>query len=561
VASPIDAADFERSRTAFVVSERSALEGFAARSERIADEMATTGDLANLRNPAFDDVTAADVERVMRRILVDADASVAIVRPGARGDYPAVLEEASGTPQPLEVAERAPVAIPVLKAGEPAAATLPSRETAALSNGIKVVHYRMAGAPMAYLSAVVSGGTNNDPRGKEGLYDLAIQMGTHGAAGRNEEEFAEAMRDVGGGVGAWMGMTSSGAILSVVPENLAAGVELLADVIQAPRFDAEPWAVLKAGTRQYLAQRDVDPDSVASRALNRIIYTPGPDDSEIDTSLASIESITIEEAAAAYRTLFVPATMVIYSVSDLPIKAVVAALEPRLGKWQEAGKGVTAKPPLQPAFPERRRVYVVPVPGASQATIHISRPAPGRDDQDYPDAIAVTNLLAGDFTSRLNAVIREQKGYSYGVGAYLWSWLDHEGGVTVTIPVQSDATGAALTEALAGFDSLVSTPVSEAELGRSLMSYLTAQAGLPETAGGFFGALVSWEKDGVELDSLVTFLKRMSALDLGDVRKVGATLAGLERAVIVIAGDPGTILPQLAAIGITDAETIDIAAR
>lgn len=126
------------------------------------------------------------------------------------------------------------------------------------------------------------------------------------------------------------------------------------------------------------------------------------------------------------------------------------------------------------------------------------------------------------------------------------------------IPVQSDQTAAALAEAIAGFDSLIASPVTEAELKRSLMSYLSAQAGLTETAGGFFSALVGWERDGIALDEFVGFLARLTALELEDVRLAATLLAGLDRAVIAIAGDPDIVLPQLAAEGFTDIETVDL---
>ncbi len=560
VAAPIDPTDLERSRSAFLVGFRNSLEAYAPRADFIADVMSDTGTVEGVLGvpPELLDVTAADVEREMRRILVDADVSIAVIRPGARGDYPAVLREPSGEAQPLKVANRAPVEIPVLAAGEPKAAVLPPRQTATLSNGIKLVHYRMEGAPMAYLSVVVSGGSNNEPRGKEGIYEMALEMGPRGAGARDEEQLANALRDIGGVIGTWSGATRSGATISVVPEKFADGIDLLADVVETPRFDDEPWAVLRARTLQHLVQRDSDLDASASRALNRTVFVPGPDDPGIEITAEGVNSITLDEARAVYEELFVPASMTLYSVGDLPIEDVVAAVEPRFGKRQDARPAVAAKPPLQPVFGDGPRILFVPVAGAAQATIQITRPAPGYEDGVYPQAIAVTNLLAGDFTSRLNTVIREEKGYSYGVNAGLWSWLRHDGGLTVSIPVQADATGAALAESIAGFGSLVSAPVTDIELKRSLMSYLTAQAGLTETAGGFFGALVGWEKDGVELDSLVRFLQQLTELKLDDVRKVASDLAGLDRALIVVAGDPDIVLPQLTAAGYTDIATVDL---
>jgi predicted Zn-dependent peptidase len=100
--------------------------------------------------------------------------------------------------------------------------------------------------------------------------------------------------------------------------------------------------------------------------------------------------------------------------------------------------------------------------------------------------------------------------------------------------------------------------VTDAELERSVTTYLTAQASFTETAGGLFGALVSWEQDGVELDSLVRLLRQLTELKLDDVRAVASSIADLEQAVIVVAGDPDIVLPQLVAMGFSEVTTVDL---
>src|SRR5690606_36258346 len=113
--------------------------------------------------------SAADVIAAAGRWLSPGDASVALVRPGARGGYPKVLTESSGTPTALPAAPRAPVDIPILESGAPVVAAPPAMEIATLSNGIRVVHYPMPHAPMAYLAARSPAGTLAAPAGKEGI--------------------------------------------------------------------------------------------------------------------------------------------------------------------------------------------------------------------------------------------------------------------------------------------------------------------------------------------------------------------------------------------------------
>lgn len=559
--SPIDAADLERTRSAFFLMVRSQLEAFATRSAYIAAAAAMDLDLTTIfeDDPDIKAATTTDLETWVDNVLALDEASVAVINPGPRGDYPPVLSQASGEPEPLTAPRRTGAEIPVLAAGDPEAAKLPQRETATLSNGIEVVHYRMEGAPLAYIYAGVSGGTNNDPRGKEGLYSLAADTAWRGAGGRTLEELARAAKDIGATVGSSAGALMTGANLSVPPDNLAAGVELLADLLQEPLFAPNEWEIVKAGALNGLIQRDSDLTSVAMRALDEVIFFPDEDDSDVKVTLESVSSITLEEAAAAFEEMVTPKTMVIHSVGDLPLEEVVAALEPRFGKsWQDDDEGLVAKPDLPIVFPAKQQVFVVPMPGTSQATIHIARPAPGSEEPDFPSAVAVTNLLAVDFTGRLNSVIREQKGYSYGVSGMIWNWYEDDGAFTVTIPVQIDATGPALAEAFKGFESLVANPITDAEVSRSVRAFQTLQASLPETSAAFFGAVVSMHAQGVDLDRALEHAQRMTELELAEVQAEATDLAPLDRAVIIIAGDPDRIMPQLAEMGITDVGMIPV---
>jgi predicted Zn-dependent peptidase len=448
------------------------------------------------------------------------------------------------------------VEIPRLTPGEPKVAELPTREETTLSNGIRLVHYRMAGAPMVYLSTAVTGGGNNDPRGKEGLYGIAVDMGWRGAGDKDLQALGRALKDIGGTVGTWGGAIMSGATLQVPPKHLAAGVELLADVVQKPQFAQSEWDIVKAGMLNYVVQRDNDVTGMAQRAMNRVIFFPGENEPEMNMSVQSVQAITLDDAKAVYDELFVPKTMVIYSVGDVSLDEVKAALETRFGHWSKAGDGVASKATPTAVFPNEQQVYLVPMPGTSQATIHIARAAPGYLEPTFASASAVSSLLAGDFGSRLNSVIREQKGYSYGVSGLVWNWYLKDSGMSVTIPVQIDATGAALEEAFKGFDSLTSVPVTADEVNRTVTANFTALATLPETAAGFFNAFVGWEKEGIDFNRTIASLREMTRLQVTDVQAEALRLGLLDHAVVIIAGDPALILPQLEALGITDVRPV-----
>ena len=121
--------------------------------------------------------------------------------------------------------------------------------------------------------------------------------------------------------------------------------------------------------------------------------------------------------------------------------------------------------------------------------------------------------------------------------------------MSVSAPVQADKVGEALQDLVAGFGSLATTPVSEVELNRTLMSAATGNASVGETGGGMMGLVLSSEGMGMTPEQVQGLMEDIVALQLPQVQDVARSLAGLDSAVVVIGGDPATLVPQLTAAG------------
>jgi zinc protease len=558
LATPLDPEAVERSRNAYLLDDRTALESFQSRSETIANVMIQIGDVAGVLedDPHLLAITAAEVETAMKDVLVLGDVSIATVLPGPRGDMPAVFSEPSGTPATLTVVERASVEIPKLEPTKQRIAELPATETTTLSNGIVVVHMHLPDAPLQNLMVAANGGILNDPPGKESLHQLAIGMASTGAGDLDLAALGKAATDVNASIGGWVNEQLSGVSLSVPPETFAEGIDLLADVVQKPRFDLQPWKVSIAGSLESLRQGENDPTTLALRALNDAMFAPAEGYPAVYSTLASVGSITLDEAKLAFHEQFVPAAITIYSVGPMTLKQVLPVIEARFGTWHGDGTGLKVKTLTPVTFPKGRSVYVVPQPGATQTTILTSLPAPGFEQDGFVESIAVVDLLAADFSSRLNQIIRVQKGYSYGVQGFVMGTLPDTGALTISTAVEATTTGETLTEIFGGFDSLANSPPTQQEIDRTITQNQTQMAGLTETSGGLFGALVDSKGKGRDLAASLDLFKRVIEIDLAEVQVQAAALSSLDQSVIVLSGDPAIIMAELKSIGIEDVELV-----
>jgi len=555
VTAPQDQADVERTRRTLRLGRQLSGEAMLDR----ARSLATRFDLYGADSPGLGDdpnllaLTAGDVEAAVREQLAPEALSVLTVSPGAaRSDYPAVLKDSSGTAAPIEAAARPVVDVPTLEAGEPGRAKLPPMETASLSNGIRLVHYQTQGSPLVLLAASVSGGAGSDVPGEEGLIELTSMMMARGAGERGFEAFSKAAKDIGADVSGQSGMEQSAIVLGVPPENFAAGVDLLADAVQRPRFEQPEWDSLKAEVQQGLAYRKIDPGALAYYAMEELAFPIPAGMAALEPTPAGVDALTTAQAKLTHLKLFTPKTMTIYSVGSLSLASVEAELQRSFGGWHNDSPGIAPVSHPSAVFADGFKVYVTPSAGNSQAIINLSRPAPAFNDPGVLEAIAVARLLGGDFTSRLNQVMREAKGYSYGVGASVWTNIPSGGMLTVSSAVAADKVGEAIADIRAGFSGLASIPVAQSELDRTVMATAAATAGTVEKSSGLFGLVMSAASAGMTAEEMNGKLDEIVALKLPAVEAAAQSLASLDRALVVISGDPQSILPQLKAAGITD---------
>jgi predicted Zn-dependent peptidase len=322
-----------------------------------------------------------------------------------------LLADSTGDGAPFTAAARPATDIPQLAVGEPGEVHPPVRETATLGNQVKLVHYRMPEAPMAYVAVSAQGGWYNADAGKEGIFSLALSMASRGAGDRDYADFAKAAKDVGANVFAGSDRLESYVALSVPPENFAVGTGLLADAVRKPRFDRAEWDILANETLDWLANREAELPDVARRGAAQIMFPEKDGGPNVDWSAESLQAITLEDAKRTYETLFAPANVTILSVGPMSIEEVKAGLEKAgFGDWASAAGGYPARALPSAELPAKRRVLLLPEPGASQTAIYVARAIPGRDEAGRAESIAVLQLLGNDFTSRLNSIIREEKG-------------------------------------------------------------------------------------------------------------------------------------------------------
>jgi zinc protease len=462
-------------------------------------------------------------------------------------------KEPAPPPPPPPVVEALPVPPPVPVdplAERPAigAATpwsVPVPEADALPNGASLWVMRQPSLPLVSVVLTVPAGSAADTPKGAGVQWLTDRMLTQGAAGRDAAAFAAAVETLGATIDVSTGRTTSSIQLTVRRENLGAALDLMRDMVVAPSFDGKVAKRERSLAISSLVVDREDPVTVATRLAWARWYGDGhPYANPTDGTEAGLRKAG-KGALRKRWTQTWHATGASFTVAgDITRDEAKALLAERFGAWEARPRAerVVAPPPAHGNAP----VVLVDNPGAAQTMFMLVFPGPALGAPESAPARVGTIVLGGTFTSRLNALLREKRGYTYGVRARTEA-LPGAGALVVSTRIRTDATGAAMKDLLAELQS-IRAGITPAELTKATAAYRQDLVETMETRAGVAGTFAAWQSAGKGPDALT---KELQATEAVTLESVTAAMAAYDpaKAVIVLVGDRARIQTELANAG------------
>jgi predicted Zn-dependent peptidase len=243
--------------------------------------------------------------------------------------------------------------------------------------------------------------------------------------------------------------------------------------------------------------------------------------------------------------------MLVIAAGDATHDALAAAVEGAFGSWRplaEASQLDRSTWPLPPAVQER--LALLHRPGAAQSELRIGHVGVPRRTPDYHALIVLNIILGGQFVSRINMNLREDKGYTYGARTS-FDFRLAAGPFVLNVSVQSEVTVEAILEALDELHAIRGPrPVTAAELraGRAALT-----RGYPrnfETADQISRGAAQLALYDLPDDYFSTFTPRVLAVDETAVTRVAEQYIDPSRLVTVIVGDREKVAPALSRLNL-----------
>lgn len=433
---------------------------------------------------------------------------------------------------------------------------VPVWTTSQLSNGAQIIVAERRGLPLVSFSITFAGGANQfEEPGKLGVAAFTTAMMREGTKTRDAEALALALQLLGTNVGAGIADESGAISFLSTTEKFAPTLDILADMLLNPTFPASALERLRAQRLISLAQQNAQPGFVANRVYSRVLYGTAHPFGQI-AGESTIKAVTRDDVVAFHKSYFQPGRAIVTVVGDIDAATVKATVEKALSGWTAGG----SKPSfVYPAIPDARStaIYLVDKPGAKQSVFTIGLPGPPRNTPDYMALQVMNFILGGHFQSRLNANIREEKGYSYGVNSG-FSYGKGPGPFTAGGDIVSEKTDVALVEFMKELRGIHGgRPISDEEMQtakETLVQRLPAQFSSVSAIGG---TITNLYMQDLSLDYYQSYAKAVASVTKDDVLRVAKKYVDLDRLNIVIVGDRKSIEAPLEATGIAPIVILD----
>ena len=433
---------------------------------------------------------------------------------------------------------------------------VPAWTQSKLANGADFVASEKRDLPLVSFTITFMGGANQfEPPYKTGLASMTASMMSEGTTSRDAESLSKALQLLGTTVSTGI-FDESGSIGFVSASSKFPQVlDLLADILVNPTFPAASLERIRAQRLVALTQGKSQPDTIAARAFPRILYGTDHPYGRVTTE-ESLKSIAREDVAAFHKMYFQPARALVSVVGDVDSAVIKSLIEKALAAWPEGGERPVFKYQALPAA-KKTAIYLVDKPGAAQSVVSIGQPGPPRSTPDYFALQVMNTILGGMFQSRLNANIREDKGYSYGVSSD-FDYGKGPGAFSTGGDIVSEQTAAALVEFMKELRGIQGgRPVTTDELATAKRSLIQGLPSAFDSVSSINGALAGMWDQGLPEDYYQLYAKKIAAVTKADVLRVAKQYIDLKRLSIVIVGDRASIEAPLKATRIAPIELVD----
>jgi predicted Zn-dependent peptidase len=424
-----------------------------------------------------------------------------------------------------------------------------------LDNGLQVRTVEHASVPVVTWVLQIEGGSGADPSDREGLAAIAADMMDEGTGTLSAIDVSDALARIGADFDVDVAADVTAFSMTTVSRFAVRGASLLADLVIRPSLRETDFSRIRQLRLDRLRQIKDLPPALAERAFLRLMYGEHPYGHLPIGNDNALQSMTIDEVTRFHQRGYRPNRATLVVAGAMTHDELLRVVTDAFGDWQ-SGDGSAASVPEIAMTDGARRLAIVPRDGAAQSELRIGHLAARRNTPDYPALLVMNALLGGQFVSRINLKLREEKGYTYGARSG-FDWRRGLAPFTVQASVHTASTADAIADTLTEIEGIRgSRPPTDQELTLARASLTRGYPRSFETAQQVARAVAQLALYGLPDTYFQQFVPNVNAVTSADVVRAAATYLDPARLTTLIVGDHAAIADSLMSRGIGAAEVM-----
>ena len=426
--------------------------------------------------------------------------------------------------------------------GPPKALTFPALEKSTLPNGLRLWTVRHAQVPVIGFLLLVRRGAASDPPGKEGLAATTADMLDEGSGQWSAIDMHQKMARIGAQFDTDIGSDATVASMTVLTRFVEPALALLSDIVARPALREPDFARVRQLRLHRLKQLRDMPATVADRAFLRLLYGGHAYGHSPIGNEAALASITIDDVRAFHASAIRPSDATLIAVGDTDHQEIARIAAAEFGEWIGTAH---ERPADDGPWPAHVPLAVVSRPGAPQSELRIGHVSAARDTPDYHALVVGNMILGGQFVSRINLNLREDKGFTYGARTS-FEFRRRPGPFVLQVGVQTAATVRAIQESIAELVAVRGPrPVTPEELSLATAALTRGYARNFETAEQIARGAMQLALYDLPDDYFAQFVPNIERITCADVTRAMTAHLDPSRLTTLVVGDLDVIQPDL----------------
>ena len=435
---------------------------------------------------------------------------------------------------------------------------LPPMQKATLSNGLKVVLAERHDAPVVDFNLMLDGGFASETDANRGMARLMLRMLEQGTPRRDSLRIGEDYAALGAQYGSGLTLDGSRIHMNTLKANMPQALDVYADLVQNPLFPQKELDRLKQDQLAVIKREKADANQMGERVMPTLLFGKGHPYATAwsgSGTEASVQAITRDAMVDYYKRWFMPNNATLLVVGDTTLAELMPELEKKFGAWK-AGI-VPAKQVAEVAAADKPVVYLVDKPGALQSVIFAGQLTIPLNAPDSLPLSVVNTIFGGNFSSRINMNLREDKHWSYGVYAYVADTVGQRPYISVS-SVQTDKTQESMQELLKEYASIADgKSITAAELAAAQASETLSLPGGFETAGQLSGAYRNILQYKLPEDYYDKYTGNITSLTPEKANALAARLITPGKLTWVVVGDLSKVEAGVRALNLGEVRKLD----